>query len=519
MILGACVFLAAGCVHPLGPGYQFTGRQAEVLVSGAAPGRIHFHVADELENAGDRSLHSLEVRLPEGPVFGEQNLRVVIEGTEVSPQRSSETDVRMLRAPFDPPWQQNEKRTIVTEWDLVPGSSERGTIVASPNGFFVADETALPLWQTPTGVFSKGGTNPGKELLSVFSPPDFRVLAPGKPLKRAADGNYLVQRFLIDPESDFLPYVVAGRYQEKALQSRQGEVQFWTFHALDAAAAQSAVERLSSSMKSLTEYFGPASKGKASVRIVEAPSELPAEFGSPGDPGGASFPQGALLDPRAFQVGIASESVLQLAEYELARTWFGWRVRPRPEAQILMGRGVGLFSLVIAAESRGPDERRRMVTSLITRYDKSRAAAPDKRLMEPPAGYTRAERISTGYRAALFFVALEDLCGHDTLRTALRDIISARASTDTGYEELRAAAESASGKDLAEMFRKWLVQPGIPDDFRARYETASNARVAQALLPVRVLYSSLQYRCAAVSKTAQSSVPVPPAPKTNRRIA
>ena len=47
--------------------------------------------------------------------------------------------------------------------------------------------------------------------------------------------------------------------------------------------------------------------------------------------------------------------MLQLAEYELARTWFGWRVRPRPEAQILMGRGMGLFGLVIAAEGRGPD--------------------------------------------------------------------------------------------------------------------------------------------------------------------
>ncbi|HLW44137.1 MAG TPA: hypothetical protein VKS00_06575, partial [Candidatus Acidoferrales bacterium] len=106
-------------------------------------------------------------------------------------------------------------------------------------------------------------------------------------------------------------------------------------------------------MKAFTEYFGPASKGKAAVRIAEAPAELPAEFSAPGDPGGASFPEGVLLDPRAFQQGIANEAVLQLAEYELARTWFGWRVRPRPEAQILMGRGVGLFGLVIAAEGRG----------------------------------------------------------------------------------------------------------------------------------------------------------------------
>jgi hypothetical protein len=475
--LGAWTLLASACVHPLGPGYQFADRQAEILVSSASPGRIHFHVADELENAGDRPLRSLEVRLPDGPVFGEQNLRMLVEGAEVSAQPSSQIDVRMMRAPFDPPWQQNERRKVVTEWDLVPEASARGTIVASPDGYFVADETALPLWQTPNGVFAVGGANPGKELLTVFAPPDFRVLAPGKALKHTADGNYVARRFLINPANDFLPYVVAGRYQEKLIHARQGEVQFWTFHTMDGPAAQTAADRLSASMKALAEYFGPASEGKAAVRIVEAPVELPAELGAPGDPGGASFPEGALLGSRAFRQGIASEGVLQLAEYELTRTWFGWRVRPRPEAQILMGRGVGLFGLVVAAEGRGQDQRRSMVESLIDRYDEARRAAPDKRLMEPPSGYSRAERISTGYRAALFFVALEDLCSHDDLRAALRDILRTRASSDTGYEELRSAVESASGKDLAEMFRAWLVQPGIPGDFRARYQKSSKARL------------------------------------------
>jgi hypothetical protein len=410
-------------------------------------------------------------------VFGGQNLRILIEGAEVSAQHSSETDVRMMRAPFDPPWKQEETRKIVTEWDLLPESSLRGTIVASRDGFFVADEAAFPLWQTPNGIFAKGGANPDKELLTVFSPPDFRVLAPGKPLKRTADGNYVAQRFLIDPNSDYLPYVVAGRYQEEVIPSRRGEVQFWTFQPMDGPASQAVAQRLSSSMKALTEYFGPTFRGKAAIRIAEAPVELPAEFEAPGDPGGASFPNGVLLDPRAFQQGMASEAVMQLAEYELARTWFGWRVRPRPDGQILMGRGVGLFGLVVAAESRAQGERRRMIASLMDRYDAARAIAPDKRLMEPPAGYSRSERISTGYRAALFFAALEDLCGQDNLRAAFRAIVRARAGSDSGYEDLRAAAESASGKDLAEMFRTWLVQPGIPGDFRARYQKTSSVRL------------------------------------------
>jgi hypothetical protein len=475
---GVALLFLAGCVHPLGPGYHFSDREAEIGFATGAPQSLHFRVTDELLNNGDRPLHSLEVRLPQGPAFGTQNLRVLIDGKEISPARSSATDARMATAPFDPTFEQNAKRKVVTEWDLLRESSDRGTIVASPQGFFIADETALPLWQTPSGVFAVGGTIPATELLTVDAPRDFRVLAPGKLKKRRESGAQIARQFLIVPGRDFMPYVVAGRYEEKIVSGGQGAVQFWTFAPLDAAAAQPAADRLSASMKSLAEFFEPDAPQKSTVRIAEAPVDLPAEFGTGVDPGGASFPQGVLLDQQAFRQGLAQEAVLRLCEYELARTWFGWRVRPRPEAQILMGRGVGLFGLVIAAEGRGDAQRRAIIGSLIERYDTARAAAPDKRLMEPPVGYSRAERISTGFRAALFIVALEDLCGHDNLRTALRDIVHDRAGSDTGYEELRSALETESGKDLAQMFRDWLIRPGIPAEFRARYEAAAGAKAS-----------------------------------------
>jgi hypothetical protein len=263
--------------------------------------------------------------------------------------------------------------------------------------------------------------------------------------------------------------VVAGRYQVQSIAPRQGRVEFWMFHPVDPAQAQAMAERLSFSMKAFADYFGGIPRHDPLLRVAESPVELPDEFGAESDPGGLSFPEGAMLDSRAFQQGLPIEASLQLAEYELARTWFGWRVRPRPEAQILMGRGLGLFGLVIAAEARGQEQRRAMVASLIDRYDQARATALDKRLMELPVGYSREERISTGYRGVLFVVALEDLCGYENLRSALRDIVHDRAASDTGYEELRSALETSSGKDLAEMFRQWLIQPGIPDDFRARY--------------------------------------------------
>lgn len=481
-VLFICVILTSGCVHPLGPGFHFAAREAEISAVPGSPNQLRVRVVDRLENAGDRTLHSLEVRLPESPSFGTQNLQMSIEGKEVLPEHSSTADRRMMSASFDPAWKQDQSRKIVAEWNLFPSTEARGSIAVSERGFYVADETALPLWQTPPGIFSRGEPDPEKEFLTILAPPDFRVIAPGKPVKSRTNsaGPLQPRKFRMRPDRDFLPYVVSGRYQETSFREHRGTVNFWTFGPLDRAAGDKAAARLSSSWAALEDFFGPASRGANGIHIVEAPNDLPSEFNA-GDgisadgrdaemsPGGASFPRGALLNSAAFAEGIAGETVLEAAEYELTRTWFGWRTRPTPEAQILMGRGVGLFGLVLAAEARGPEERRRMVASLLARYD-AQGAASNKRLMQPPFGYTRAERISAGFRAALFLIELEDLCGRSSMRTAFRHIIYARTGAETGYQELRAAVEATSHRDLADVFRQWLIHPSIPDEFRARYE-------------------------------------------------
>jgi hypothetical protein len=470
--------LTTSCVQPLGPGFRFIDRQTEIraLVAGPPGAGLHLRTVDRFDNAGDRPLRSIEVRLPEGPTFGSQNLRVTVGGREVSPQRVTDADFRLMRAPLDPVWEQHQPREIITEWDLLPEPAGRGAVAASADAFYVADETALPLWQAPSGVFARGGPDPMDSDLTVVAPPDFRVLAPGKPLKPGTVGNLVAHRFKIQPNEDLVPYVVAGRYLEQKTRTPQGEVTFWTLQPLDAQQTQTAGARLASSMQAYTNFFGPASKGKIAIHVVETSGDLPAEFQEPGDAGSGSFPGGVLLDRRALMQGVANESTLELAEYELARTWFGWRVRPASEDQILMGRGVGLYGLIVTAEERGPDQRHRMVAFLLERYDESTRVAADRRLLEPPVGYSRAERISTGYRAALFFAALEDLCGRDNLRAAFQRIVRARGGDEVAHEELRAAIEAASQRDLAEMFRTWLNHSAIPDEFRARYSNPPGTR-------------------------------------------
>lgn len=456
-------------MQPLGPGFRFVYRQADIRPAPGAPEQLQVRVVDRFENVGDRPLHSLDARLPEGFERGRDNIRVTIDGRSVLAQRIPGADQRLIRAPFDPVWEQRQPREIVTDWEFPAGPADRRSVAASAVAFYVGGETVLPLWQPPQGIFVRGGPYPKQEDLTVFAPADFRVLASGKPVGQRALGGLIGHRFRLRPQEDIPPFVVAGRYQEQEFRMAAGAVNFWTLHALDAQQAERAATRLGVSVRAFNDYFGPTSKQKFLIHVVEAPVELPAEFLASEGPGVASFPNGVLLDPRAIAQGLASSTVLELSEYELARTWFGWRLHPRPGAELLLGRGARLFAQVVAAEARRQDERRHTVELLLNRYDDSRRMAMDRALDEPPAGYSPAERLSTGYRAALFFVALEDLCGRANFRAALFDMIQARSGEDVGMEDLRAAAEAASHRDLAELFRAWMNRPGVPEDFRTRY--------------------------------------------------
>jgi len=80
-------------------------------------------------------------------------------------------------------------------------------------------------------------------------------------------------------------------------------------------------------------------------------------------------------------------------------------------------------------------------------------------------------------KAPLFFVALEDACGEEPMRSGLRQMVTLLRGQETSYDALRSALEQSSGKNLARLFRVWLNDKGIPADFRARYgEQAAEAQ-------------------------------------------
>jgi hypothetical protein len=296
------------------------------------------------------------------------------------------------------------------------------------------------------------------------------------------------------PSDDFPFYLVAGRYQEQRVKTQHQTLIFWTLEPLNGQTADSAAERLAATATVYQNFFGPLPKKEAKtpwpIRIVETSADLAPRWPpvqSRSSPGSAliddqssngwavSFPEGVLLDRRAVAQGLATDAVLRVAEFQLAGTWFDWSVRPAVGSQLLQGRTMGRFGIVLAAEARGGDAARRSeIARLIEAYDRDAPVAIDPKSADGQAiPLNPLQRAAwQADRGALFCVALEDMAGKERLQRALQRVLQGLAGQEVEDADLRSALEGETGRDFAAVFHQWLGHPGIPSDFRAEYAPA-----------------------------------------------
>jgi hypothetical protein len=76
-------------------------------------------------------------------------------------------------------------------------------------------------------------------------------------------------------------------------------------------------------------------------------------------------------------------------------------------------------------------------------------------------------------KSFLFFYALQDRCGREAFRHAISYMLSARQGSGFDLDDFIAAFEAETHQNIAEFVRLWMKHPGVPDDFRARYENVS----------------------------------------------
>ncbi len=473
-VTGALLFGAACGAH-LAPSYEIERQELEVGYVAAATPHLHLRATYRLRNNGNSELAEIGARLPDLPAFGRENLRATSGGRELSIQPSSEPDGHEMRISFGSSWPQRQHRVVVLEYDLAPAPPGNAAVAVNPGSFHVRDEAAFPELRPPLGPLAKGGARPAKFRFVVRAPRDFRVFASGREehLRRHGDET---EHELRMAKSDFQLFAAGGAYQEQRIDAAGGSVIFWTFQPLDAERVRAAATRLAATRQALQSAFGPIGKNLPPEHLIETPAMLAQSEGRGDGPSGVALPAGALLNRRAFALDVSSEAFLDLVEHDMAHHWFGQFIEPIAEVKASLGEGLAEYASLVAAEARGGEaERRHRVALLLREYDESRARVAEKPLRKLRISDPFEQRAFGYSKGALLFVALEDQYGRENVRRALAHVAGALRGSGFGYAVVFSALEQETKQDLGEFFRTWLNQPGLPAQFRARYQEKAEA--------------------------------------------
>jgi hypothetical protein len=452
------------------PAYRIIGESREVrFVPGQLP-ELHVLASYTLENYGVSDLASIDVILPNKELYGLKALLVKVNGREVSPvEVSAEPEAEeaaRFRIPFDPAWNPKQRRDLFIEYtfsspkDLGTGINLRST------SFHVVSRDWFPSPQPPTHVLSPSPGGPEHINYTVQVPSDFLLLAPGKPVGRTKNGAEVKYRFEWRG-TDPAPFIVAGRYVDSCSNRRPRAAAFWTLAPIkrDLAPAE---QQVASAWDALQKNFGPLQKSNLVPHIVESPGMRRIDYDVPA---AAPFLGGALVNSQAISLGVYSGDFLDLVTRALAGNWFGVQIYSQDSA-VGMTEGLSDYAVIVIDEARhGDSARSERVLRFLLEYDDACRGAVEKPLIAVTTRDPVEQRRIALAKAPLFFIALEDAYGEESVRRALAQVVSLLRGQEVRYQDIRAALENVTNKDLAPIFRTWLYKSGIPAEFREKYRS------------------------------------------------
>jgi hypothetical protein len=477
--IAVLLLCATSCTVPLAPGYRIVNESREVRFSAGPPPELRIRTSYTLQNSGLSDLAFIDVNFPDERAYGRTNLHVEWNGHAVTPEKlppdyqAEHPDTLRLRC--DPPWARREQRSLQIDYSFVAPAEQGTRITLGATNFHLSSRGWIPLPQPPGRVLAPYPARPPRTFYSVRVPENFLVLAGGTPVGRKKDGAETEYRFEL--RKDDLPaYVVAGRYVDSSSRGKsedKTDVAFWTLQPLQQDPA-AATQHIAAAWSALERDFGPLDKNIPGTHIVESP-ELRARSGEENQAAAASFPGGALLNSSALALGFQSDEVVQQINQAMAHSWFGVEMYPAPDAAVGIGEGLPNYATIVVDESSGGEAaRRRRIRQFLEAYDtgvQRTAGTPnaEKSIITTMTYDPFEQRRIAAAKAALFFIALEDAYGEAPVRSGLARVVALLRGKEVGFNDLRAALEQSTAKNLAEPFRVWLYRAGMPQDFRERY--------------------------------------------------
>jgi len=459
------------CAVPLAPGYRILTQSCEIRYAAGSTPELQIHSQYKLQNIGNSDLTFLDADFPEEKAFGRQDLRIQIDGRAVTPATLPGdyeiSQPNALRIPLESPWVRKQIRNLSIDYALASPENTGSRITLGENEFHLGSRGWFPELLPPKHLFAPNPKSPNPVSYTIRVPADFFVLARGTLKGQKKDGAETAYRFVLSKD-DLPPFIVAGRYSASAPNRRSHSAVFWTLQPLKDDPAP-AIAQIAAAWSTLETDFGSLDKNISAPHIVESP-ELRAHVSGEDGAAAAAFPGGAIVNPAALALGVNSSEFLDIVAHALAHNWFGDELRPNSDASIGIGEGLPEYATIVIDEARnGAAGRRRRVLDYLRRYDEARTHAN-----ETPLGVTMLtdpigpRRIALA-KAPLFFVALEDACGPGDVRKGLAHVVALLRGQEVDYDGLRSALEQSTNRNLGKMFRLWLNEKGIPQDFRDRY--------------------------------------------------
>ncbi|HEY2460266.1 MAG TPA: hypothetical protein VGI16_05645 [Candidatus Acidoferrum sp.] len=469
-LLAAAGYWLAACTAAFGPGYVIDKQQIDVKFNPSPEPRIQIDAEYKLRNNGIAPLSSIELRLPgrhsfhfANPIARWDSQALAIETSPDNPRNV------LLQLPQK--WSVAASHTLHLAVEYQTSPEDADNLSFSADAFFLPAEGWSPELLPARGAFAFGGVPPKKWNLSVRVPNGFLVHVSGRSVKSSHSGNS--QTFRAEQQAkDGYPFVVAGQYTQTNLNASDQPLRLWTRTPQNSAALQTSTATLLRAMQAYDEVFGRRGKNMHDLWIVECPvaarcfSNAPSSYArliyENDQPQSAEMASG---DTVLFNPSGGDSKIVAAIAPSLASSWLGYGQNPG-----FFEQDPPLSALPAFAASRG----REAVEGLQVRNETIRRVLR----VIPTDGQPHKPEDPSVVRAKslLFFYGLQDRYGHEVFRKAVAHMLQARRGGGFDLDDLISAFEQETHQNVAEFVRLWMKHPGVPSEFRARYENSSSAK-------------------------------------------
>jgi hypothetical protein len=460
----------AGCTAAFGPGYDIVSQEISVQFVPSPQPALRISAEYQLRNTGNQPLSSIEVRLPAGRRFRYANSQALWDGTALSLD-TSPSGPRDVLLNFPQPWKISTSHKLRLSGEFLPAQEGESALTFASDAFFLPAQGWSPELLPSRGPFGTGGVPPKSWKLVVRAPSGFLIHTSGKtlggrPKASLKSGEQTVT--VVQQPKDAYPFVIAGNYSS-AQQNIGGEtVNLWTRSPQKPDALRDPSAVLVRAIRAYDKMFGRRARDSHQLWIVECPVVSGCFTSAASNYAGLVFetsqkPSAELASLDTVMADLSGGApVMPAVAPSLASTWLGYDQNPGFFQQTPPLSALPAFA---AARGREAVEGPQVRVEIIARGLRA--------LPAPSSTPQKDDDPTLRIKSFLFFYALQDRYGPDTFDKAISHMLYARAGRGFSLDDLIAALEMETHQNVAAFVRSWMKHPGIPHEFRSRYETPS----------------------------------------------